>query len=598
MDTLKTPVVEGCDMQVLNPITTKHFITATTEVHVKRMKQAVIWSIFMQLLFLFLFIMLIKVNIFYPLAWLADFINELMSVNLWLKMLVLGVTICIEGEVCKRDYVTGPLYHATRLKKMKHVFSLRNVVLLLLHQIIGITVVWIYSSLVFQHSFTKQCTSSHKSSEFCLVEKKLFFLLGGSWIGLYYFISDYMFGSRNLRFPFIQQYKIYRMKAALKENLTVSMRESIVPTITYFVLYLFYGSVFRGRFIKVLSCSLETELIDSFQGIMDLKLFLSSWIFSCIFFVTLRVMEILFNVYLTEHCVFPVTTEMLPPGHYLTLTDSLKVSNPPIIHHLGYLDLFTLSTNFPERRQEVFTLSRPGGHPHSWNKIYQECTNLIKCFTSDLSLTLQENVTCTTNVVNENLSVKLEPARYCLQAHNVVRRLAPPQPTREGTIATEYQSAIEVALNTVQMWFQEKQAEIYKKPYIAFFLAESPNSRINYLLCQCRPVIWAVQSLAHLSAASLCEDQYGIVQRDLPDIIISIVSLKQVLDKLFKQNLIVKKSFATDPLEVQMKYLLRSSVKRSLYKLAVSFGPYIQKLRLPCEVDVQMNCIIEFKEVL
>lgn len=174
-------------------------VTGNAEVHVWKMRSAVIWSIILQFLLLFVFIFSVNFNIFHPLSWLTDCVYIFLSLHVWLKLLVFLIIIFIQGEVCKKDYVTGPLYYSSRFEKVKHMFSMRNVLLLLLHMVIGFTVFWIYSSMSVYSSLMEQCEiiSTTQSSEYCLIEEKLFMLLGGLWLGVYYFAKDYIFGSRN-----------------------------------------------------------------------------------------------------------------------------------------------------------------------------------------------------------------------------------------------------------------------------------------------------------------------------------------------------------------------------------------------------------------
>lgn len=583
------------------------FSNASTEIHVWRMRKAVGWSIILQFMMLFVFILISNLNILHPITWFGNCFGIFVNLSVWVKVIVLVIIIYIQGEICKKDYVSGPVYYPSRFKKIKHVFILRNLLLLLFHMVIGCTVFWIYSSIPGSaYEFlskpcgsTQNTLSQHRPTEHCLDECKLFLILGGLWLGIYYFINDFIFGSRSLSFPLIQQYKLYRVKAALKQSIKKSLKTSAVPVALYVSMYFFYGGIVHAKIIGMLTLSPRTESVplNSIQGLMNIHLLFTLWLFSSIFIVALQVMELLFNVYLTEHSVFPHTATMLTSGNCLSLLDSLKMSNVPIIQHLGYLDLFTLSSKCSQRRAEIFTLSHPGGHPHSWNSIFQECTSLIKTFTNDLNKALEQASNPDTKELKKPEQMP-EVGSFHFHSHSI-RKLASPlnKSVVNGVTPYESHSAVEIAFNNFKKWLNSKLDQFMKKVYISYFFAESIDSRINYLLLQSQPLIWAVQSLSFLTSASLMEDHYGIVQKDLGEVITTIVNLKQSLDKLFKQNLIVKKSFANDPSEIQMKYLLRTSVKRSLYKISVTFGPYIKDLGLPVDIEMQMNNFISFKEV-
>jgi nucleoporin NDC1 len=108
-------------------------------------------------------------------------------------------------------------------------------------------------------------------------------------------------------------------------------------------------------------------------------------------------------------------------------------------------------------------------------------------------------------------------------------------------------------------------------------------------------VIWAIQGLSCLAAASFKEDRYGVVQKDLPAIITSLLQLKQALDRLQKVGN-YKRSQKSEHYDVKMKAALRSAVKRSLYTISITFGDYVKELPLTKEVLQQIQQFLNFKE--
>ncbi|XP_023608557.1 nucleoporin NDC1 isoform X10 [Myotis lucifugus] len=81
-------------------------------------------------------------------------------------------------------------------------------------------------------------------------------------------------------------------------------------------------------------------------------------------------------------------------------------SNPPlIIKYLALQDLMLLSQYSPSRRQEVFSLSQPGGHPHNWTAISRECLNLLNDMTQKLVL-YQEAAATNGRVMSSSYTVE------------------------------------------------------------------------------------------------------------------------------------------------------------------------------------------------
>ena len=134
-----------------------------------------------------------------------------------------------------------------------------------------------------------------------------------------------------------------------------------------------------------------------------------------------------------------------------------------------------------------------------------------------------------------------------------------------------------------------------KKPGISFIFGEIPDAKVRYYLAQAQPIIWTVQGLSQLTAASIKEDTYGVVQKDLPEILTVLLQLKQALDKLQRIGN-YKKSHKIDYFELKMKSALRSAVKRSLYCICIEFGDYVKELKLTKDVFQQLQPFLLFRE--
>ena len=62
---------------------------------------------------------------------------------------------------------------------------------------------------------------------------------------------------------------------------------------------------------------------------------------------------------------------------------------------------------------------------------------------------------------------------------------------------------------------------------------ENPNSKTQALFIDSFLVIEALKGLSNLATKSFTEDQYGIVQQTLPDILTTLIQLQKVNLKIF-----------------------------------------------------------------
>ena len=51
------------------------------------------------------------------------------------------------------------------------------------------------------------------------------------------------------------------------------------------------------------------------------------------------------------------------------LIEAMKQEKSPLQRHLAFDDLVRLSADSKERREDLFSLSQPGGHPRNWDGV-------------------------------------------------------------------------------------------------------------------------------------------------------------------------------------------------------------------------------------
>ena len=51
------------------------------------------------------------------------------------------------------------------------------------------------------------------------------------------------------------------------------------------------------------------------------------------------------------------------------LIEAMKQEKSALLRHLAFLDLVRLSADSKQRREDLFKLSQPGGHPRNWDGV-------------------------------------------------------------------------------------------------------------------------------------------------------------------------------------------------------------------------------------
>ncbi|CAG9840868.1 unnamed protein product, partial [Diabrotica balteata] len=115
---------------------------------------------------------------------------------------------------------------------------------------------------------------------------------------------------------------------------------------------------------------------------------------------------------------------------------------------------------------------------------------------------------------------------------------------------------------------------------IDFFFGELPQANIQKCLANGLIIIWTSQGISELTCAAMTEDRYGIVQKDIPALVSTLVDLKQNLDKLSKISALTKKIAGQDDFNYKMKVAVIAAVQRSLFKICLTYKEYLNELPL------------------
>ncbi|XP_073645637.1 nucleoporin NDC1 isoform X3 [Tursiops truncatus] len=322
-----------------------------------RIVTSIVWSVLLLPICTTVFVIFSSIDLFHPIQWLSDSFSDLYSSYIIFYLLLLSVVIVIISIFNVEFYTVVPSIPCSRLALIGKIIHPQQLMHSFIHAAMGMTMAWCaavitkgqYSFLVVPCTVTESLDSP--AAQTCLNEYHLFFLLAGAFMGYSYSLLYFINNMNYLPFPIIQQYKFLRFRRSLPLLVKHSCVESLFLLRSFCIVYYFLGHIPKAW----ISTAMDLQLDEQFHRPLD----------------TAR--------------LFPVQ----PPFSEESDECLPKVlnSNPPlIIKYLALQDLMLLSQYSPSRRQEVFSLSQPGGHPHSWTAISRECLNLLNDMTQKLVL--------------------------------------------------------------------------------------------------------------------------------------------------------------------------------------------------------------------
>ncbi|NXO79905.1 NDC1 protein, partial [Sitta europaea] len=356
-----------------------------------RVAAAVTWSVLLLPVCTAAFIVLSGLDPFHPVRWISNSFNDLYTSYVIFCIFLMSVVIIVISIFNVEFYAVVPSIPCSRLALIGKIIHPQQVIHSFVHAIMGMLVAWCATVMTkgrFQF-LAVSCTPSESLEDavpqMCLNEYHLFFLLSGAFLGYSYSLFYLINNMNYLPFPIIQQYKYLRFRRSLPLLIKHSCVESLYFVRNFCVTYYFFGYIPKVWICTTMDLHTDSKLhpLDTLSGLLDLSLFYHTWLSGVFLLMTWYIAWLLFKIYATESHHFPIqptfaqeTDQCLP---------KILNSNPPLlIKFLALQDLMLLSQYSPVRRQEVFSLSQPGGHPHNWTAISRECLSLLSDLTQRL----------------------------------------------------------------------------------------------------------------------------------------------------------------------------------------------------------------------
>ncbi|XP_055586931.1 nucleoporin Ndc1-like [Uranotaenia lowii] len=563
---------------------------------VERFIYAILYSVAAQYLLLTVFLLLVNFSLLHPVVWILGSFRLLLSLSTWLWIMPLVSAVIVHGIFLAKAYLSASSYCPTRFQLLYRTLIQKSV-LLLINCVIGFLTGWLYTRFL-RDDYRLLFLNTDKGLS-VLNEKFLFLLLGGTFAGVYFFVKNNRTVDDKasfVSFPVIQQPRYQQIRANLYSIVYHSMFKSFVPTLIYVsFFYTFCCLYFRYKLAALFQGTVLAE--ESFLGafyttVSDVRLVVYCWILSSQVLSNMNLMQVLFHIFLTEYRTFPVEKSTISNDAEVSLVEALACDKIPIVQQLAALDLFTIADSCDvSRRIRLYALSIPGGHPYNWRIVSGECIRLIREFTNELSKSMEG----ATPKVHPEVS-KLRPTasmdaeKILMKQYNEsfgIRSLSTTVPPNNAIPPSQP----DVICKTIDRKLDSLRQTLRNIPGIFYLFGEPKAAKTCYLLSsQSQQMIWISQALGSLAAHSIREDQFGVVQNDLPLIIRTLLQLKQVVDKVGSIQLDMKK--------VDRRYVaLKAATKRSLYRIAHAFADYLNDIVLDPNDVKALQGFVSYREI-
>ncbi|ESO86631.1 hypothetical protein LOTGIDRAFT_235256 [Lottia gigantea] len=565
------------------------------EVYLWRTVGSVFWFLACVPVITSIYILLCNISVFHPVTTIVDMLSTLFSASFLLCVIPILTINGILITYSSRLFTVIPDIGSTRFANLLRLVGVKRLPHVGLFSLCGMITVW--CSTTFIGSKYSSLTQSPDGHIVQLNEHHIFLVVFGLFEGISYYVKFDLNHFNCLQFPLIQREKFFVFRSSVCGVFLRMLKETIREIKYYYLLYYFFGGAITSwiAFNLNLQYCKDDVPLDTIFGLLNFSLLWQVVVLGIYLNFSWSIGHLIFKIYQTEKYEFHIDAVFEKKK---SLHDALNCNKQPLVKYLGYLDLSYLSKCSYERRQQVFCLSQPGGHPHTWNKISAACLAELNTLNQQIEAAnwqAYSNVPVkkTSNIFDKNytLGETSEDSMF----HRTTNDNISVNKHNGSTFSID--TSTETKPKSIP-WKDKLCGVMSKKPILGYFMGELPDSKTSQLFCSSQVQIWAVEALSYLISASYHEDKFGIVQRSLPVIISSLVNLQENVDKHFK---LIAPAQKRHQKQCSVNYsLLRQELqavlKSSIHRIIERFGKHLCDLPLKSESIKKLKPFVEFKE--
>ncbi|XP_047736991.1 nucleoporin NDC1-like isoform X2 [Hyalella azteca] len=178
--------------------------------------------------------------------------------------------------------------------------------------------------------------------------------------------------------------------------------------------------------------------------------------------------------------------------------------------------------------------------------------------------------------------------------------------TEAGT-ETKKKKLMEFFKSTLASAYSQLVEKMRRLPLVRSLLADLPDAANRRVFAGAMPLVWLVQGLCGLVTASYTEDEFGVVQRDLSNLLAAILNLNLVLDKVGRAPLpklwgggggvgVVGGMGGSTPHHLTLRRALKSALRTAMYRLTHTFGDTLMEVELSSAHRAKVKAYLDLRE--
>ncbi|KAI8577581.1 hypothetical protein K450DRAFT_301851 [Umbelopsis ramanniana AG] len=558
--------------------------------------------------------------------------KKLLSPEIWIFSLALSVVSCCllfvrksQTTVRKNSYPTLWSEIVSRITKSNTWLSI------LPYTISGFILTRMYMNVLHDEKYTEDLLIYPQGNRYGarqLNEQNIFLSMFGLVLGTVYGARRILNDRNLIKFPAVQQAKRHVVKSEIATIAHNSAQFSFRVIVGNYILYLvfrrtiyWHGAHIAGLFTKML----DTPIVSF--GWFNVYLFLQLYLSGVLTTFSWDLFDQLYDIFLTQ----PLLVSQLATDANSCLLSGLQMHQKPFIQALSYSELARISKSEPARRATIYNDIGTDNGISAWKKISQECMKTIdevkntviaeykrpdiipSPIKNRLDIVAEKtlNIKRISPIEQEMLTSRV--SRKPIMAYqdedvedrtgDILRSIAelpkmlPVTHSKATTVADSFN--LEDPKKELEGWLARIHGYIRQWPIWNQVFARGLVRKVQSLFPSSQITLYAIESLSNLTSASLKEDEFGLVQRDIPAVIDCMLGcLQEVESLMYNPPASYSALTASSDSRITIREPLQiiNALKSGLYQIIIEFEPYLSEFKVQPKYAAKWQSLVKLEE--
>ncbi|KAG2216646.1 hypothetical protein INT45_010786 [Circinella minor] len=457
-----------------------------------------------------------------------------------------------------------------------------------------------------------------------LNEDSLFINVFAGTLGLYFAVKYIKDNNNVMHIPSVRQPPSMALKLSTATVVFESMKSTAyVFGFTYIAFMIFGGLVYR------VAADLATfaNFFGMFRSILyapvvrfswyDLIMLTRMYLGGCIAMISWNMGDRVLDVYFAVQEV--ITNDY--KNAYECLITGLKDDKDPFVQATAFSELAEIATKRPTGRIGLFNDMGTNSNNTAWIQVSRECMNVLNTLRKNISIEYtgvkpavasapvrKEEVAPPNQIKLNDMDVFSKPKTDPIILDDRTGSLFTPSSTHNigstRSILTplqqqEQQQQMVAPKHKMFTLLQNAQKWVAQVPYVQEMSKVTAEQKIRQIFSNYPVLLWSTQSLGSLTAASINEDPFGLVQRDIGKVLDTLLASVIDIERLVRTPPASYKNlphgYSGDVMLMEPEIVLLA-LREAIYQIVTSFRGYTDEIQVSKQYAEKWESFVEFRE--